>query len=191
MPRTTPRLLPEQGFLRTCHLCYQGKKPENHFDLLPPEVLTRQRSLSEQAYKILPPTPIAAAYSSVPERLPHSARFIHLIFHLGEQFVELRNSDWPEEKAVCLNIELGSCQRQTRSDVREATPTWRVPHPKVRCRARTLVFIENYSTYWACWKSREGACGSSISAKRACRIDHVGLSARSRCLSDGSRAPVR
>ena len=93
MPRTTPCLLPEQGFLRTRHPCHQGKKRENHFDLLPPEVLARQRDLSEQAYKILPPTPIAAAYSSVLERLPHSARLVHLIFHLGEQFVELRKSD--------------------------------------------------------------------------------------------------
>lgn len=41
-----------------------------------------------------------------PKFLPRSTRLIHLIFHLGEQFVELRKSNLPEEKAVCLNIEV-------------------------------------------------------------------------------------
>lgn len=57
-----------------------------------------QPNLYEQQRKILPSKPVAAAYSGVPERLPRSARHIHLIFHLAEQFEELRKSDLPEEK---------------------------------------------------------------------------------------------
>ena len=55
VPRTTPGLLPEQGFLRTRYSCRQGSKPENHFYLLPPEVLSLESDMTSKSVPIFVP----------------------------------------------------------------------------------------------------------------------------------------